>query len=338
MDYPNFQKAQTADAASIWEIIAAAILRRKQDGSEQWQDGYPNLAQIENDINNGHGFVLKIGNEIVAYAALIPNEEPAYKNIEGDWCTQGDFLVIHRIAVATSSLGKGLAKKMMTAAEHFAKSLGFGSIRVDTNFDNAAMLGILRKLDFVYCGKVSMRGKERLAFEKVMNHNQNELKHTVYLLLGSNLGDRKAYLDQALSAIAFKIGSVQATSQIYETASWGKTDLPAYLNQAVKVSTHFSAEQVLLICQEIEQAAGRARIEKWGSRTLDVDIVLYEDKIIDTANLKIPHPHMASRRFVLQALAEIASELIHPITKQTIGQMLEVCEDSLPVEVYQGDK
>lgn len=338
MDFPTFQKAQTADAASIWEIIAASILRRKQEGSEQWQDGYPNPAQIENDITNGFGFVLKIGNEIVAYAALIPNDEPAYKNIEGEWCTKGDFLVIHRIAVAASYLGKGLAKIMMQEAEHYAQSLGLGSIRVDTNFDNAAMLGILRKSDFVYCGKVSMRGKERLAFEKVMNHKQNELKHTVYLLLGSNLGDRKSYLEQARSSIALKIGSVQATSQIYETASWGKTDLPAYLNQAVAVSTHFSAEQVLHICQEIEQAAGRNRIEKWGSRTLDVDIVLYENKIIQTANLQVPHPQMASRRFVLQPLAAIAKDVIHPITQQSIAHMLEVCEDTLPVKVYQEEK
>lgn len=335
MDNLTFQKAQVTDISGIWDIIAAAILRRKQEGSEQWQDGYPNLAQIENDIAQAYGFVFKIDNEIVAYAALIPKDEPAYKNIEGEWCTSGEFLVVHRIAVASRYLGKGLAKKMMMEAEHYARVLDLGSIRVDTNYDNAAMLGILKNLDYVYCGKVSMRGKERLAFEKALNHKLSILIHTVYLLLGSNLGDRKSYLDQAVSAIAFKIGRVQATSQIYETASWGKTDLPSYLNQVVKVDTHFSAEQVLNICQEIERVAGRTRLEKWESRTLDVDILLYDDKIIQTENLTVPHPHMASRRFVLQPLEEIAKAYIHPITLQSIVQMLESCEDTLPVKVYQ---
>ena len=103
-----------------------------------------------------------------AYSAIILNDEPAYENIEGKWLTNGDFYVVHRVAVSDEVAGKGYATEIFKRIEEFSKSENVFSIKVDTNFDNAAMLHILKKLDYVYCGKVQLMGGERLAFEKVL--------------------------------------------------------------------------------------------------------------------------------------------------------------------------
>jgi GNAT superfamily N-acetyltransferase len=170
MKEPTFQleKAKSQDIETIWEIIQQAIVRRKNDGSQQWQDGYPNKATIQNDIEKQVGYCLKIYNEIVVYASILVDDEPAYKEIIGKWISNQSFLVIHRVAVRESYLGKGWVKKLFFQVETFAKSLNIYSIKVDTNFDNFPMLHILEQLDYQYCGKVYFRGGERLAFEKVL--------------------------------------------------------------------------------------------------------------------------------------------------------------------------
>lgn len=162
------RKATPADQAVIWEIIQQAILRRKNDGSLQWQDGYPNPDTIRVDIEKGAGYIFDIEGETAAYSALIFNNEPAYENIEGKWLSDNDFLVIHRVAVADRFLGKGIAFKLFVEIENFAKKEQVHSIKVDTNFDNLAMLRILEKLDYTYCGEVYFRGSARKAFEKLL--------------------------------------------------------------------------------------------------------------------------------------------------------------------------
>lgn len=161
-----FRPANSNDAHAIWKILAQAIIRRKNDGSQQWQDGYPNSETVDTDIDNQWGFVLQVGDEVAVYAALIKNFEPAYEEIKGQWISHQDFLVVHRVAVSESFLGKGLVKVLFQQIEAYAVSQGIFSIKMDTNFDNLPMLKIAEKLGYVYCGKVYFRGGERLAFEK----------------------------------------------------------------------------------------------------------------------------------------------------------------------------
>ncbi len=168
MMYDYFRKATPADIFQIWDILHQAILRRKADGSEQWQDGYPNLIVIQNDINKDAGFVLTYGNTIIGYCAVLVNDEPAYAKIEGKWLTRDDFAVVHRLTVSEKYLGKGYAKKIFEWIEEFAISINIFSIKADTNFDNIAMLKIFEKLGYTYCGEVYFRGNSRKAYEKVL--------------------------------------------------------------------------------------------------------------------------------------------------------------------------
>ena len=167
MNY-QFRKARAEDATVIWGILQDAILRRKQDGSQQWQDGYPNPEVIQKDIKNGAGYVLMDDETIVGYVSMLFNDEPAYAEIEGKWLTNEEFVVIHRVAVAEKYLGKGLAKEILRRVEEIALSNNIPSIKADTNFDNPAMLKILESLGYVYCGEVYFRGSARKAFEKVL--------------------------------------------------------------------------------------------------------------------------------------------------------------------------
>lgn len=160
--------AEMPDRHDIWEIIHQAIIRRKLDGSTQWQDGYPNMETIEKDIRDQQGYVLRHEDRIIAYAALIYNDEPAYDQIEGNWLSEFPFLVIHRVAVSDQMAGKGIATLLLRKIESYAHQKQIPSIRADTNFDNYAMLKVLEKSGYQYCGKVLIRGDERLAFEKLI--------------------------------------------------------------------------------------------------------------------------------------------------------------------------
>jgi 2-amino-4-hydroxy-6-hydroxymethyldihydropteridine diphosphokinase len=124
---------------------------------------------------------------------------------------------------------------------------------------------------------------------------------------------------------------------LYETAAWGREDQPAFLNQAVAIRTMLAPEQLLEQCLSTERHAGRERLERWGSRTLDVDILLFGQEIIDRPGLTVPHPRLSERRFALVPLAEIAPELTHPQLGLTVTEMLARCPDPLPVRVWQGN-
>lgn len=167
MNY-QFRKATLTEIAPIWEILQQAIQRRKEDGSNQWQDGYPNPEVIQKDIEKGAGFVLVEGKTIIGYSAVLINDEPAYATIEGNWLTNGNFVVLHRVAIAENYLGKGLAKLILKHIEDFALSNNIYSIKADTNFDNIAMMKIFETLGYTYCGEVYFRGSPRKAYEKVL--------------------------------------------------------------------------------------------------------------------------------------------------------------------------
>jgi len=165
----KFRRATPEDAGSVWEILSQAIRRRKEDGSSQWQSGYPNLNTVHSDIEKGYCYLLADNQKILASAALIFNIEPTYQTIDGAWLSDGDFLVVHRVAVSDEVLGKGVATKFFTEIEEFAKENGVFSIKVDTNFDNLPMLRILEKLNYTYCGEVQVSDGPRKAFEKLLD-------------------------------------------------------------------------------------------------------------------------------------------------------------------------
>jgi len=154
-----------------------------------------------------------------------------------------------------------------------------------------------------------------------------------YLLLGSNLGNRAQYLGDAVMLIEKKVGHITAKSAIYETAAWGKTDQPGFLNMAIEVDTKLSPLDLLHEVLAIEQLLGRTRDDKWGARLIDIDVILYGDEVISIENkLQVPHPEMQNRRFVMQPLVEIAPSVIHPVLHQTMTAILGELEDPLPVE------
>ncbi|MEJ0032240.1 MAG: 2-amino-4-hydroxy-6-hydroxymethyldihydropteridine diphosphokinase [Bacteroidota bacterium] len=152
------------------------------------------------------------------------------------------------------------------------------------------------------------------------------MERGIYLLLGSNLGDRLHHLKEATD----RLGDVVASSSVYVTAAWGKTDQPEFYNQVVEVDTKLTPEKLLDRIQEIEIELGRKRIEKWGPRVIDIDILFFKDIIIKKDKLVIPHPEIQNRRFTLIPLHELTNRT-HPVLKKTISQLLEECKDPLPV-------
>ncbi|SHH41476.1 GNAT family N-acetyltransferase [Flavobacterium defluvii] len=160
------RKAAITEIPVIWKILQDAIEQRRLDGSTQWQDGYPNELSIKNDIDNGYGYVLTENESILCYAAIIFDKEPAYEGIEGKWLSNGDYTVVHRVAVSKLAKGKGIATKLFESIEGLALENNIYSIKVDTNFDNVPMLKILDKLKYTYCGQVYFRGGARRAYEK----------------------------------------------------------------------------------------------------------------------------------------------------------------------------
>lgn len=161
--------------------------------------------------------------------------------------------------------------------------------------------------------------------------------NTAYLLLGSNEGDRLQWLYDALAQLD-QHGLFANLSQVYETAAWGLEDQPPFLNVALRLQTKLSPEELLKAIQAIELNLGRQRELKWGQRTLDIDILFYNDVVLDAEELKIPHPHLQERRFALTPLNDIAPNLMHPLLKQTIAALLEFCPDQLAAVPYENDE
>ncbi|ADQ16127.1 GCN5-related N-acetyltransferase [Leadbetterella byssophila DSM 17132] len=164
----QLRKALESELPQIWNIIQYAIEQRRKDGSKQWQDGYPNPTSIQNDYDKGYAYVMEEEGVLFAYGAVIFDIEPAYEEIEGKWLTNGPYLVVHRVAAAPEAKGKGIGTQFFKALEDLSLNKGVYSIKVDTNFDNAPMLRILKKLGYTYCGEVYFRGSARKAFEKVL--------------------------------------------------------------------------------------------------------------------------------------------------------------------------
>lgn len=154
------------------------------------------------------------------------------------------------------------------------------------------------------------------------------------LLIGGNLGDRIETLQQAVMQIDKRAGRVEKKSGLYETAAWGHVQQPDYLNQALEIATALDAQTLLETVLDIERQLGRVRQQKWGARVIDIDIIFYNDAVIDTPSLKVPHPQMAFRQFVLVPMAEIVPNWIHPVLNKPVSALLAECPDTLPAQKH----
>lgn len=160
------------------------------------------------------------------------------------------------------------------------------------------------------------------------------MANTVYLLLGSNEGNRLEWFEKATLLLQDARCRIISQSAIYETAAWGLEDQPDFLNMALCVETSLNPQGLLALTQNIEALLGRQRTVRWGQRTLDIDILLFNQDIIDTPQLKVPHPQLQNRRFALIPLADIAPAYIHPVFNKSIATLLLECPDNLEVRNY----
>jgi 2-amino-4-hydroxy-6-hydroxymethyldihydropteridine diphosphokinase len=159
--------------------------------------------------------------------------------------------------------------------------------------------------------------------------------NAAYLLTGSNIGDRASMLAQAREALGHT-GNITKNSHIYETEAWGLEGLPAHLNQALLLHTELSAVNLLHNIHDIENQLGRQRQLRWGVRSIDIDIIFFNEEIYELPHLIIPHPLMQERNFVLAPLAEIAPDYLHPVLHQTVATLLSQCPDPLKVAIWTG--
>ena len=155
--------------------------------------------------------------------------------------------------------------------------------------------------------------------------------NVAYILTGGNIGDRHQNLLKAQRTIEEKCGNLAQASALYETEAWGLKDQPSFYNQALEINTTLSAEELLHTLLSIEYALGRVRTEKYGPRTVDIDILFFNQEIIQQPGLTIPHPQLHLRRFALACLAEIAPGYLHPVFGKTVEQLLTDCPDTLEV-------
>ena len=155
-----------------------------------------------------------------------------------------------------------------------------------------------------------------------------------YLLLGSNMGNSKTQLVKAVRNIEKKIGSVTRLSTLYSTAAWGNTRQPDFLNQVIIVDTELTASQTMQIILQIEKQMGRIRTVKNAPRIIDIDILFFNKEIIDQKQLIIPHPQIQNRRFVLVPLNQLSPNLLHPVLKKSVHQLLIHCPDTLNVKKF----
>jgi 2-amino-4-hydroxy-6-hydroxymethyldihydropteridine diphosphokinase len=156
--------------------------------------------------------------------------------------------------------------------------------------------------------------------------------NSAYLITGGNMGQRDEQLAYAARLIEERCGTIIDRSSLYETAAWGKTDQDSFLNQALVVETTLNVRDVLNEILYIENLMGRDRIEKYGPRIIDIDIIFFNHQVMKEDGLTIPHPEMAKRRFVLEPLNQVIPAYIHPVYYKTVSELLSECTDTLPVK------
>lgn len=153
----------------------------------------------------------------------------------------------------------------------------------------------------------------------------------LFLITGGNIGDRKKSLGTAAALIEEQVGEITNRSKIYETEAWGITNQPKFYNQVLVVKSEFSAKEVLNRILKIEEEMGRKRTVKNAARVIDIDILFFNEDIVNEQNLVIPHPEISNRRFVLMPLSELDPEMVHPVSKKTMKELLLLSKDQLKV-------
>lgn len=156
----------------------------------------------------------------------------------------------------------------------------------------------------------------------------------IYLGLGSNIGNRLDFLSEAIRLIETRIAPLTKYSSLYETEAWGNKNQPSFLNQVVKLDSSRDVFELLSELKNIEKYMGRVKREKWGERNIDIDLLFYNGLIINDKRLKLPHPGITERLFVLIPLEEIAPEFRHPVEKKTISELRSLCADTLDVILF----
>lgn len=155
--------------------------------------------------------------------------------------------------------------------------------------------------------------------------------NNIYILLGANLGNPRAQLQKAKELLNSRLGTIVNASSLYKSEAWGVEDQPVFLNQVLLIQSYHNPMDTLHICQTIENELGRKRKEKWGARLIDIDILYFNNEIIDNKELTIPHPYIQERRFTLQPLCEIADSYKHPKLNLSNKELLLNCSDILEV-------
>lgn len=156
----------------------------------------------------------------------------------------------------------------------------------------------------------------------------------VFLLLGSNMGQRESNIMNAYDRIRSELGEELLSSKIYESAAWGKEDQQDFLNQVIKINTQFGPWELLQEIQKIEKEIGRERHEKWAERIIDIDILYFSDAILNAFDLEVPHPGIPNRKFTLVPLTEIAPEFLHPKLELSQLELLNKSDDKLWVREF----
>ena len=168
MNEIQLRKAKAPDVERIWQIILQAKEQMRLLNSQQWQDGYPTVESIIDDIDKGYGYVLSRNKEVIAYAAVVFDGEQAYNHLQGTWLSDYPYVVVHRLAVAEEMKRQGIATLFMQKIGELSRKKDIYSFRVDTNFDNLYMQKIFARLGFTYCGEVVYPGaNQRMAYEKL---------------------------------------------------------------------------------------------------------------------------------------------------------------------------
>jgi len=165
-----------------------------------------------------------------------------------------------------------------------------------------------------------------------------KMKNRAILSLGSNLGDRLMNLHTAMKLLTADTGELTINSSVYETEPWGLKEQPDFLNMVVGIETELSPQQLLSEIKYIEDELLREKSIRWGSRSIDIDILFFNDLVINSDILTIPHPEIANRRFVLVPLAEIFPDLIHPVLKKPVNSLLVNCSDRSEVKLFEQQK
>lgn len=163
-----FRRAKILDLPDIMRIIDDAVSRMLSEGKCQWNDNYPRDEHIIADIDSGVGYVLEENGKVIAYGAVVFTGEPAYDHPEGDWLTDEEYVVVHRLAVDMQAQSRGVGRLFLASVEKLASQKGIGSFRIDTNFDNNRMLALLDRCGFEFTGLVHYPTGERRAFEKLI--------------------------------------------------------------------------------------------------------------------------------------------------------------------------